>query len=191
VNITSTDEFRQTALRVMFSKRYHDTRDRRERQKIVQQAEQVGISQSDLWEDRGELAQAERQCGNYLVRLHGNTLRERTLAAVCAKSLRHLAEGVAALSRARGLKTSQIRNFFGQVRKVALRFRSHGFDQDEVEYLRVLLVYAHGRHQQALQFFYFACDRMLDRVTGRNDFERFLKALEAIVAYHKFYGGED
>ena len=140
-----------------------------------------------------------RQAANEAMKMLDAAIREvfapGKLSEVPTENLIDLAEGVAALCLFRDLKTSQIRNFFGHVKRLASQFRNRGFSREEVELLRIPLVYARGRND-AIEPLYRACISALESISdngdqGKQDFMRFDKLLEAIVAYHKFYGGSE
>lgn len=64
--------------------------------------------------------------------------------------------------------------------------------------LKPMLAYAVGRDKKKTKTKEFGEEmskgidaiRLEDEVHAKNDFKNFLKIFEAIVAYHKFYGGE-
>lgn len=95
------------------------------------------------------------------------------------------------------LKTNQIRKFLDAVKKVESesikRFESDNataFNSDEVKLLKPKLAYAAGR-QSEVRPLMALLDPCIDRVNSKEDFKKFARLVESIVAYHKFYGGRD
>ena len=56
--------------------------------------------------------------------------------------------------------------------------------------LKPKLAYAAGR-QDEVKPLMTVLDPCMDRVRSRDDFDRFAKFVESIVAYHKYHGGRD
>lgn len=92
------------------------------------------------------------------------------------------------------LSTSQLRKFFGELRRIDSDF-SH--KKNDIIMLKPMLAYAVGRDKKKTKTKEFGEEmskgidaiRLEDEVHAKNDFKNFLKIFEAIVAYHKFYGG--
>ena len=81
-----------------------------------------------------------------------------------------------------GAKTSQIRNVFDRVKRME-------YDEYNVPLLRAKLFYVAGRHNEMSPLKDVLSDA-LKLIDGREKFDRFKDFFEAIVAYHKYYGGE-
>ncbi|MCQ2258604.1 MAG: type III-A CRISPR-associated protein Csm2 [Bacteroidaceae bacterium] len=82
------------------------------------------------------------------------------------------------------LSTNQLRKFFGEVK----RQQMSGYNETDFVLLKPKLAYAVGRtkgKQSKIGDFYIVLSDMIDKVKNENDFKRFIKAFEAIVAYHK------
>lgn len=82
------------------------------------------------------------------------------------------------------LSTSQLRKFFGEVK----RQQMSGYNETDFVLLKPKLAYAVGRakaKQSKIGDFYIVLSDMIDKVANEEDFKRFIKAFEAIVAYHK------
>jgi CRISPR type III-A-associated protein Csm2 len=106
-----------------------------------------------------------------------------------------------------GVKTSQIRKFLSAVNSVANKIQNEGEQlnqalADEIQYLRVKLAYQAGREdikrvqgdvsEYGLHYLQKVLDLAIGRIgNSKSEFEKFNKLVETIVAYHKFYGGED
>lgn len=100
------------------------------------------------------------------------------------------------------LTTSQIRNYFGEVRGIQAKILKDGFDKHRISFLllKPKLAYAEARtlskqHSTRLTEFRKVMDLAHDAVIQCNDkemaFQRFVDFLEAVLAYHKVYGGKD
>ncbi|MES2648153.1 MAG: type III-A CRISPR-associated protein Csm2 [Bacteroidota bacterium] len=93
-----------------------------------------------------------------------------------------------------GLTTSQIRNVFGEMRKIQM----NGFEKEKSKFLllRAKLAYATKRQQaRGMDKFYELFCEAYDAVDtksskGNVQFDKLLHLMEAVLAYHKFYGGQ-
>ncbi len=88
------------------------------------------------------------------------------------------------------LTTSQLRKFFGEVKRQQLT----GYDPTNFVMLKPKLAYAVGRAKQTrgsykIEDFYYVLADAIDKVEQSPDkqkaFKNFITAFEAIVAYHK------
>ena len=90
------------------------------------------------------------------------------------------------------LTTSQLRKFFGELRRIDADFDKK---YQDVLMLRPMLAYAVGRDGRKTKLEVFSDTlsegikfiRLKDEVHRKADFKNFLKLFEAIVAYHKYY----
>lgn len=99
------------------------------------------------------------------------------------------------------LKTNQIRRVLETARRVHLSLKREGRGEfiDDVVKMRYLLAYAVGKEtnrykKDALKTLYDVLDPMLEVIMNNptpENFEVFYDFLQAVVAYHKFYGGGD
>ncbi len=91
-----------------------------------------------------------------------------------------------------GVTTSQIRNFLDEVNRIEAESRMDRdtFDQSRVVFLKVQLAYAAGRENK-LKSFARLFSTAVDKVHSREDFNRFVKFTEAVVAYHRYHGGSN
>lgn len=88
------------------------------------------------------------------------------------------------------LSTSQIRNIFSDTKQLTLK----EFNKDELNLLRPKLAYAAGRHGGGVRDLQSILDPLIERVVNSNDplaSKRFHDFFEAILAYHRYYGGKD
>lgn len=81
------------------------------------------------------------------------------------------------------LTTSQLRKFFGEIK----RQQMNGWNKSEFILLKPKLAYAVGRADKGnkIEDFYFVMSNAIDQVSNATEFDNFVKIFEAIVAYHK------
>jgi CRISPR-associated protein Csm2 len=82
------------------------------------------------------------------------------------------------------LTTSQLRKFFGEVKRQQL----HGYNETDFVLLKPKLAYAVGRatgNNPKIKDFYIVLSKAIDLVKNESHFKNFIKIFEAIVAYHK------
>lgn len=93
-----------------------------------------------------------------------------------------------------GLTTSQIRIAFGELRKIQM----NGFSEEKTSFLmlKAKLAYAVKRHDKlGLTEFYNLFSKAYDEVDtkstegGSKQFDNLLQIVEAVLAYHKYHGG--
>ena len=96
------------------------------------------------------------------------------------------------------MTTSQIRNFFGEVRRIQAKVQVDGFDNNKTPFLllRPKLAYAQARviakvGRSRITVFREIIDDAHSEVKNKEHFQNFVDFLEATLAYHKFYGGRD
>lgn len=138
----------------------------------------------------GDLARSYAQCRQEVF--------SARLGEVPTSTLIRMAEVTAMACVHVDLKTAQIRRFYGSVQRLASKIRliEHAkFDKSEIELLKVPLAYAAGRQDKAREFVR-TCIAALDAIRpageeGYRDWERFRRFVEAVIAYHKFYGGKE
>lgn len=94
-----------------------------------------------------------------------------------------------------GLTTSQIRNVFGEMRKIQM----NGFEGEKANFLllRPKLAYAAKRQSaKGMDSFYnlfcvaFDAVETDDMNKAPKQFDQLLQVMEAVLAYHKFHGGQ-
>jgi len=102
------------------------------------------------------------------------------------------------------LTTSQIRKFLSGVNVVKNKvdvYLTTAEDKtvlseelaDEIKFLKVNIMYQAGREKNVKTFMKKArLDEIIDDIgTSTAEFSKFCKYIEALVAFHKFYGGKD
>jgi CRISPR-associated protein Csm2 len=93
--------------------------------------------------------------------------------------------------RQKALSTSQLRKFFGEIRRIQADLQQHEyFNKQDLILLKPKLAYQVGREKDKLKDakirdFYKQISEAIDAVTTKEHFKRFVKLVEAIVAYHK------
>jgi CRISPR-associated protein Csm2 len=89
---------------------------------------------------------------------------------------------------ARNLTTSQIRNIYGAVKK--MQMKGGELDTHKLLMLKPKLAYAAKRHGGGVDTLKDVLTQAIDLVgNDSKKFNRFVDFFEAILAYHKFYGG--
>ena len=89
---------------------------------------------------------------------------------------------------ARNLTTSQIRNIYGAVKKMQMKGKP---DTHKLLMLKPKLAYAAKRHGKGAENLKDVLTQAIDFVgNDQKNFNRFVDFFEAILAYHKFYGGK-
>ena len=89
---------------------------------------------------------------------------------------------------ARNLTTSQIRNIYGAVKK--MQMKGGELDTHKLLMLKPKLAYAAKRHGGGVDALKDVLTQAIDLVgKDKEKFSRFVDFFEAILAYHKFYGG--
>lgn len=99
------------------------------------------------------------------------------------------------------LSTSQIRKFLSSVNQIENKVVSEGDVlseeiTNEIKYLKILLAYQTGRAgkvgigKNVIEPLYMELVPRIDKISNNKKmFVEFARYVEAIVAYHKFYGG--
>ena len=94
------------------------------------------------------------------------------------------------------LTTSQIRNVFGELRRIQL----NGYVNEKTSFLllKPKLAYAVKKHRKKgielfYQMFCLAYDAVntTDDSIGEKNFKNLMDLMEAVLAYHKFHGGKE
>ena len=102
------------------------------------------------------------------------------------------------------LTTTKLRNFFGEIKRIQIRLGfNDGFETEKTNILMLKpkLAYAVGRendtnNKEKVKMFYEQLSIGLDAITydnaevGKEQFNNFVKLMEAVVAYHKAKGGQ-
>jgi CRISPR-associated protein Csm2 len=116
-----------------------------------------------------------------------------------AETLVKVADSLAKDLKASGLTTAQIRALFGEVRQIEAEWEMDNKRSEAYRRLILLkpkMAYRARRERgQAVKMLVEVLDKALDQVTQSDvaardgNFRRFVEFFEAILAYHKAYGG--
>jgi CRISPR-associated protein Csm2 len=96
---------------------------------------------------------------------------------------RETGEYLASGGKRDALSVSQIRNVLDDIQ------RMRTFDENRLQMLRPRLAYAAGRHQGRVKDLQSIVDTAIGMTNAAN-FKHFKDLVEAIVGYHRYYGGE-
>jgi len=121
-------------------------------------------------------AARERQEERIKKALEGNSTE---LIGFARDTGKYLAEG----SERERLSVSQIRNVLDDIQ------RMRAYDENRLQMLRPKLAYAAGRHGGKVKDLQAIIDTAIERTTAAN-FKHFKNLVEAIVGYHRYYGGK-
>lgn len=107
------------------------------------------------------------------------------------KDLVDFAEKMGTFMGKNGLTTSQIRNFYGEIKRI----QSGTFEKNQAAFylLRPKLAYARGRFpdQAGLELFKNIVDAACPLVKDNATFNNFCNLIEAVLAYHRFTNPKD
>ncbi len=95
---------------------------------------------------------------------------------------------------AKKVKMNQIRRFLDGARKVEAELKSREkFDavKDQIVLLRPKLAYAAGRNQDVKELAEILDTAVKSAAQTEENFMKFLRFMEGIIAYHRFHGGKD
>ena len=91
----------------------------------------------------------------------------------------------------KGLTNSKIRSIYGEIKRIQMGT----FEEEKVSFylLKPKMAYALGRDDknQGLKLFKKIFDKCFEDVTDQKSYRNFCFLIEAILAYHKAYGGKD
>lgn len=99
----------------------------------------------------------------------------------------------------KALTTSQLRKFFGELRRIEANFFAQ---KNEIVMLKPILAYAVGRSKKNSDdndWRIVDFEKEMSKGIGAvrlgteyelSDFKNFIKLVEAVVAYHKYFGGK-
>ena len=98
------------------------------------------------------------------------------------------------------LNTNQIRNVLDLINGVSEKIALHTSEdiscfKDQIAYVRVKLAYFYGKEQGKGVKDFIEKSKLIELVlcvgTSKQRYQIFAKYVEALVAFHKFYGGKD
>jgi CRISPR-associated protein Csm2 len=160
--------------------------------------QRVTSLRSPFWRDRNDLS---KEVDQELVKenIIKGIVSGPHLQEMKTDTLIRWAQILALVLVAEELKTAQIRKFLSGVRGVEAKVKRNApedFSRQDVAFLKVHLAYAKARQQASVKPLMEVMTAVIDRIReegkeGLEDFEVFVRFVEAVVAYHRFYGGED
>jgi len=88
------------------------------------------------------------------------------------------------------LSTSQIRKFFGEVKRIQFSFEKN---KNKIPFLKAKLAYATGKanKRNKINQFYKQMSLGIPAIKSSDDFNRYVSICESIIAFHRYYGGND
>lgn len=92
-----------------------------------------------------------------------------------------------------GIKVSQIRRFLDAVRRIEAGLKKGDFEQikGSIILLRPKLAYAAGREKKIKPLMNVLDPAIKSGAESRENFEKLLRLIEGIIAYHRYYGGSN
>lgn len=106
-------------------------------------------------------------------------------------SLVSYAEKVGEFLANNGLTNSKIRSIYGEIKRIQMG----EFEKEKSSFylLKPKVAYALGRDEknEGLKLFKKVFDKAFESVTDQKSYQNFCNFIEAILAYHKAYGGKD
>lgn len=107
------------------------------------------------------------------------------------ESFPEFAEKIGKFMADNNLTNSKIRSVYGEMKRIQMG----DYDKEKASFylLRPKVAYALGRDKdnKGLQLFKKMFDECASCVTDKNSFLNFCNVFEAVLAYHKAYGGKD
>lgn len=160
--------------------------------------QKVAGLRSPFWRERNDLA---KEVYRDLIKetIIKGIVEGAPLHSIKTDILIRWAQILALILVAEDLKTSQIRKFLSGVRGVEIKVKRKApekFTRQEVAFLKVHLAYAKARQQTAVKPLMDVMTAVIDKIgdegkEGLDDFNVFVRFVEAVVAYHRFYGGSE
>lgn len=98
------------------------------------------------------------------------------------------AENFAKHLKGKDLKTAQIRNVYGTIKKLEMSGWKENQTLQQLLLLKPRLAYAAGRKSE-IRDLQQVISYAIDLVKDEKSFARFCQFFEAIIAYHKYYAG--
>jgi CRISPR type III-A-associated protein Csm2 len=96
-----------------------------------------------------------------------------------------IAYQIAELLRRKEMKFTQLRKFFGELKGIEMEVKKGSFDRSKLLILMPELAYGVGRKVVSKEF-YDIMKICIEKIKNKDDFEKFVEFLTAIIAYYKF-----
>ncbi len=108
-----------------------------------------------------------------------------------AEALNSCAELMGLLLKAYDISTSQIRRYLDSLRKIKANTTKDMFNGADVLLQQVKIAYSAGRDRDLVFLYDVLKPAIIEGSKGYEQFEQLLRFVESIIAYHKFYRGEN
>lgn len=140
-----------------------------------------------------QLQRQDRPWENEIRKIKTEFQQVNNLEEISAETIVKNADKVGKILKDIGLKTTQIRKFLDGVRRLDHTFeKGKNFNKNSVVLLRPKLAYAAGRNKHTVGPLFDVLDPVIKAGSySYKSFKNLLAFIEGIVAYHKFYGGQD
>ncbi|MGA1823094.1 MAG: type III-A CRISPR-associated protein Csm2 [bacterium] len=142
--------------------------------------------QKNRWEQKGRKDDFEKEAQKI-----GEELSD--LGNVNTETLINKAKVVGEKLEQNKLKMNQLRRFLDAVRRIESRIKDEDWEnsQTDIILLRPKLAYAAGREPKVKPLMYVLDKAIQSGARSKKNFEKLLRLIESIVAYHRFYGGKN
>ena len=100
------------------------------------------------------------------------------------------------------ISTSKLRNLYAHIQAIKAKFQAQSMPEKnltgeeirEIKRLRYLVAYIAGKEGKKNKYFenfVGKVDNVIKAINTKEDFELFQQFMEALIAYHRFYGGQE
>jgi len=117
--------------------------------------------------------------------------KSQWITSAAETALVEYAENAGKFMARKGLTNSKIRSIYGEIKRIQMS----EFEKEKSAFilLKPKVAYALGRDEknEGLKLFKEIFDMSFPYVTNQKSFQNFCNFMEAILAYHKAYGGKD
>ncbi len=134
-----------------------------------------------------------------------HNLTQKLMSNDDPEALVTISEAIGLLLKSHGVRNSQIRNIFGYVKNIEINIKkdtNKELSKKTILKLKLLspkMAYAIGRKKdkrikkalEILKIFFDRCIEEIEKDPTKEKFQRFVNFFEAILSYHKYYGGQN
>jgi CRISPR-associated protein Csm2 len=113
----------------------------------------------------------------------------KDLSKVSASRIVEIAEEVGKHLKGIDVKINQIRRFLDETRQIETEAKTGNFPADRIILLRPKLAYSAGRQPKVKDLMNVLDPAIKSAAESKDNFQKFLRLIEGIVAYHRYYGG--
>ncbi|PIV22766.1 MAG: type III-A CRISPR-associated protein Csm2 [Deltaproteobacteria bacterium CG03_land_8_20_14_0_80_45_14] len=122
-------------------------------------------------------------------RRRGEELKD--LSKIDAAKIVEISDDVGKRLKEADLKINQIRRFLDEVRQIESDLKRGRFNPDRIILLRPKLAYAVGRQPKVKDLMNVLDPALQSGAKSEENFNKLLRLIEGIVAYHRYYGGSN